>query len=365
MKTSAALSFIDATIRVIYPQDFACRELAESCCKRLVPSRWALGDLKELAIDLAGMTRTLQPPAARKQMVVMVGDHGVAAEGNSRRPDDTTTQRVHALVRGEAGVTLLARRSGIAVCVVDAGAKDDFTGLVQDGKIIAKKIGRGTSPMVNGPVMTRTHAVMAVEAGIEVANRLAAEVDIFGTMAIGIGSTMSSAAITAVCTGKKVEELLGQGGRVGDSRLQHKIGVVNEALAHNRPNAKDGLDVLAKVGGFEIGAIAGLIIGAAAKRKPVVVDGVSAAAGAMIACSIEPFVRDYILCAQRSADLGHGALIDRLQCRPLLGLDLRLGEGAAAVLALEVVEAAAALLAGMSTGTGVAEASSADARATT
>lgn len=365
MKTSAALSFLDATIRAIYPQDFACRELAEGRCKRLAPSCWALGDLTELAIDLAGMTGTLQPPVARKQMVVMVGDHGVAAERVSGCPDDTTTQRVHALVRGEAGVTLLARRSGIAVCVVDAGAKDDFPGFVQHGKIIAKKIGRGTAPMVNGPAMTRTHAVMAVEAGIEVANRLAAEIDIFGTMAIGIGGTMASAAITAVCSGKKVEELLGQGERVGNSRLQHKIGVVKEALAYNRPNAKDGLDILAKVGGFEIGAVAGLIIGAAAKRKPVVVDGFSAAAGAMIACGLEPFVRDYILCAQRSADLGHGALLERLQCRPLLGLDLRLGEGAAAVLALDVVEAAATLLAGAPTGAGVVDASLADARSTT
>lgn len=363
--TSAALSFLDATIRAIYPQDCACRELAESRCKRLAPSRWALGDLTELAIDLAGITRTLQPPVARKQMVVMVGDHGVAAEGDSRRPDDTTTQRVHALVRGEAGVTLLARRTGIAACVVDAGAKDDFPGLVQDCKIIAKKIGRGTSPMVDGPAMTRTHAVMAVEAGIEVANRLAAEIDVFGTMAIGIGGTMASAAITAVCTGKKVEELLGQNERVGDSRLQHKIGVVNKALAHNRPNAKDGLDVLAKVGGFEIGAVAGLIIGAAAKRKPVVVDGLSATAGAMIACSLEPFVRDYIVFAQRSADPGHGALLERLQCRPLLGLDLRLGEGAAAVLALDVVEAAAAFLAGTPVGAGVVDASAADPRSAT
>lgn len=365
MKTSSALSFLDTTIRAIYPQDFACRELAESRCKRLAPSRWALGVLMELAIDLAGMTRTLQPPMARKQMVVMAGDHGVAADEDSRCPDESTTQRVHALVRGEAGVTLLARRSGIEVCVVDAGVKDDLTGLVQDGNIIAKKIGRGTAAMVNGPAMTRTHAVMAVEAGIEVANRFAGEIDIFGAAAIGIGDTMSSAAINAVFTGKKVEDLLVQGESLDDVRLEHEIGVVNKALARNRPNAKDGLDVLAKVGGFEIGAIAGLIIGAAAKRKPIVVDGLSSTAGAMIACSLEPFVRDYILCAQRSADPGHCALLERLQCRLLFGLDLRLGEGAAAVLALEVAEAAATLLAGVSTGAGVVDASSVDAGAMT
>ncbi len=347
MQTSSALSFLDATIRAIYPQDFSCRELAKSLCKPLAPSRWALGDLTEVAIDLAGMTRTVHPPLARKQIVVMVGDHGVAAEVDLVGcPDDTTTRRVQALVRGEAGVALLARRCGIALCVVDAGARDDLTGLVQDGRFIAKKIGRGTAAMVDGPAMTRTHAVMAVEAGIEVANRLADEVDVFGAVAVGIGETMPSAAITAVFTERKVEELLGQGEGRGDAQTRGRIGVVNKALARNRPNAKDGLDVLAKVGGFEIGAVAGLIIGAAAKRKPVVVDGISSTAGAMIACSLEPFVRDYILCAQRNADLVHGALVDRLQCRPLLGLDLRLGEGAAAVLALEVVAAAGGFLAG-------------------
>lgn len=211
MKTPAALGFLDATIRAIYPQDSACRELAERRGKHLAASRWALGDLMDLAIDLAGMTRTLPPPVARKHMVVMVGDHGVAAEENSGYPGTPTVQRVHALVRGEASVTLLARRSGIAVCVVDVGARDDYAGLVQDGKLIAKKIGRGTAAMVSGPAMTRTHAVMAVEAGIEVANRLADAVDVFGAGAIGSGDTVPSVAIAAVFAGKKVEDLLGQG----------------------------------------------------------------------------------------------------------------------------------------------------------
>jgi nicotinate-nucleotide--dimethylbenzimidazole phosphoribosyltransferase len=344
MDNAKALSFLDATFRTIYPQDYAYRQLAEERLNQLTMPHWALGDLMDLAIDLAGMTRSMQPPVARKKVVVMVGDHGVTAEGVSNYPAEVTTQMVHNFVRGGAGVNALARQAGAEVCVVDVGAQDDFAELVRDGKIIAKKIGRGTANMVYGPAMTRTHAVMSVEAGIEVANQLAAEVDIFGTGEMGIGNTTPSAAIAAVFTGKKVEALTGRGTGIDDARLLHKIEVIEKALAHNKPNPKDGLDVLAKVGGFEIGAIAGLIIGAAAHRKPVIVDGFISTAGAMIAYSLEPFVRDYIICAHCSVEPGHGALLEKLQRRPLLDLNLRLGEGTGAVLSMHLVAAAVAIL---------------------
>lgn len=198
--------------------------------------------------------------------------------------------------------------------------------------------------MVYGPAMTRTHAVMAVEAGIEIANSLADSVDVFGTGEMGIGNTTPSAAIAAVLTGKKVEEVTGRGTGIDDARLKHKREVIEKAIARNRPDAKDGIDVLAKVGGFEIGGIAGLIIGAAAHRKPVLVDGFISTAGAMIACTLEPFVRDYLICAHRSIEPGHGVLLDKLKRKPLLDLNLRLGEGTGAALAMNVVEAAVAVL---------------------
>lgn len=344
MYNDSALSFLDSTFRKIYPQDHEYRQRAEERLNQLTMPHWALGDLMDLAVDLAGITRSMQPPVARKKVVVMVGDHGVTAEGVSKYPSEVTTQMVHNFIRGGAGINALARQAGAGVCVVDVGAVDDFAELVRDGKVVAKKIGRGTANMVYGPAMTRTHAVMAVEAGIEVANRLAAEVDVFGTGEMGIGNTTPSAAIAAVFTGKKVEELTGRGTGIDDARLRHKIAVIEKALSVNRPNAKDGLDVLAKVGGFEIGAIAGLIIGAAANRKPVIVDGFISTAGAMIAYSLEPFVRDYIICAHRSVEPGHGALLDKLQRRPLLDLNLRLGEGTGAALSMNLVEAAVAIL---------------------
>jgi nicotinate-nucleotide--dimethylbenzimidazole phosphoribosyltransferase len=344
MPNDTALSFLDATFRKIFPQDYACRQQAKARLDQLTMPHWALGDLMDLAIDLAGMTRSLSPPVARKKVVVMVGDHGVTAEGVSQYPAEVTTQMVHNFIRGRAGINALARQAGAEVCVVDVGARDDFAELIRDNKILAKKIGRGTANMVYGPAMTRTHAVLAVEAGIEVANLLAEEVDIFGTGEMGIGNTTPSTAIAAVFTGKKVEELTGRGTGIDDERLRHKVGVIEKALARNRPDPKDGMDVLAKVGGFEIGALAGLILGAAAHKKPVIVDGFIATAGAMIAYSLEPFVRDYLICAHRSMEPGHGALLAKLQCRPLLDLNLRLGEGTGAALAMNLVDAAVAIL---------------------
>ena len=349
MTTTEPLSFLESTFRSIYPQDFEFRQRAEERLNQLTMPHWALGDLMDLAVDLAGMTRSMQPPVARKKVVVMVGDHGVAVEGVSRYPAEVTTQMVHNFIRGGAGINVLARQAGAEVCIVDVGGRDDFAELVREGSIIAKKIGRGTANMVYGPAMTRTHAVMAVEAGIEVANSLAADVDVLATGDMGIGNTTPSTAIAAVFTGKKVAELTGRGTGIDDACLANKIAVIEKALVRNKPNAKDGLDVLAKVGGFEIGAIAGLIIGAAANRKPVVVDGFISTAGAMIACRLEPFVRDYLICAHRSSEPGHTALLEVLKQRPLLDLNLRLGEGTGAALAMHLVDAAVAILTGMTT----------------
>jgi len=344
MSDKSGLSFLDTTFRAIYPQDSAYRQQAEERLNQLTMPHWALGDLMDLAVALAGMTRSLAPPVARKKVVVMVGDHGVVAEGISHYPAEVTTQMVYNFIRGGAGINALARRAGAEVVVVDVGARDDFADQVRTKTVIAKKIGRGTANIAQGPAMSRTHAVMAVEAGIEVANSLSATTDVFATGEMGIGNTTPSTAIAAVLTGRSVAELTGRGTGIDDQRLRRKIEVIEKALAVNMPNAKDGLDVLAKVGGFEIGAIAGLIIGAAAKRKPVIVDGLITAAGAMIAVSLEPFVRDYLICAHQSAEPGHGALLESLRQKPLLKLNLRLGEGTGATLAMHLVDAAVAVL---------------------
>ena len=342
------LSFLDAAFRKMYPQDFECRQLAEQRLKQLALPEWAVGDLVDLAVDLAGVTRSMQPAVGRKKMVIMAGDHGVAAESVSGDAGESTVEWVRRLAIGSAGMNALAGSAGAGNCVVDVGIRADVTGL-EAGKILSKKIGRGTTNMVYGPAMTRTHAVMAVEAGVEVADLLAAEADVFALGELHGQADVACAAIAAACAGKKVAELAGppadSAAGQDEERLRNKMAVIEKSLARNKPNVKDGLDVLAKVGGFEIGAMAGLIIGAAGQRKPVIIDGIASAAGAMIACSLEPFARDYLVCASQSAELGHGALLAKLQQKPLFPLDLRWGAGAGAALTMHLVDAAAALLA--------------------
>jgi len=339
-----SVDYLEATYRKIYPQDTSFRDRAVVRLEQLTMPHWALGDLMDLAVDLAGMTQSMNPLLDRKKIVVMVGDHGVTVEGVSKYPPEVTAQMVYNFVNGGAGINALARQVGADVVVADIGTVSDLSDLANSGKIIAKKIGHGTANMAQGPAMTRTHAVMAVEAGIEIAESFAADTDVFGTGDMGIGNTTPSTAIAAVLTGQDVAALTGRGTGLDDDQLQHKIQVIEKAIEVNAPDPKDGLDVLAKVGGFEIGAIAGLIIGAAAQRKPVIVDGFISTAGALIAYSLEPFVRDYIICSHRSVEQGHHFMHDHLKLKPLLDLNLRLGEGTGSALAMNLLDAAVAVL---------------------
>lgn len=338
------MSLLERTLQKIYPQNSDSRTRAKERLDQLALPHWALGDLMDLAVDLAGITGSQQPPVKNKAVVVMAGDHGVVAEGVSKFPSEVTPQMVYNFVAGGAGINALARQAGAEVIVVDMGVAADLRGLAENGKIINKKVGMGTGNIALGPAMSRTMAQMAVEAGIDIANELAGRIDIFGTGDMGIGNTTPSTAIAAVLTGKPVAELTGRGTGLDDAQLRHKTEVIVKALAVNMPDAKDGLDVLAKVGGFEIGGIAGLILGAAANRKPVLVDGFISTAGALIAYAIEPFVRDYIICAHRSMEPGHVAMHEKLKLKPLLDLNMRLGEGTGAALAMNLVEAARAVL---------------------
>ncbi|MFN2365052.1 MAG: nicotinate-nucleotide--dimethylbenzimidazole phosphoribosyltransferase, partial [Desulfurivibrionaceae bacterium] len=204
--------------------------------------------------------------------------------------------------------------------------------------------GPGTANIAEGPAMSREQAVAAIEAGIEVAQGMADGIDLFGTGDMGIGNTTPSTAIVAAFTGTPVAEVTGRGTGLDDDGFNHKIAVIEKALALNKPDPLDGLDVLAKVGGFEIGGIAGLILGAAANRKPIMVDGFISTAGALIACSLAPACKDYIIAAHRSVEQGHRIMHDHLGCEPLLDLNMRLGEGTGGALAMNVVEAARRVL---------------------
>ncbi|HYW79394.1 MAG TPA: nicotinate-nucleotide--dimethylbenzimidazole phosphoribosyltransferase [Thermoguttaceae bacterium] len=338
------MSLLETTLAAIAPGDDSWRVRATERLDQLTMPHWALGRLMDLAVDLAGMTRSIHPPVGRKAIVTMAGDHGVVAEGVSKYPQEVTAQMVQNFVHGGAGINALARLVDAEVVVVDMGVAGDLSSLSESGKIVGKRIAAGTANMAQGPAMSREQALAAVEAGIQVAQDLGERIDVFGTGDMGIGNTTPSTAIAAAVTGKSVSELAGRGTGIDDEQLQTKIRVVQQSLKINAPNASDGLDLLAKVGGFEIGGIAGLILGAAAQQKPIVIDGFISTAGALIAQLLEPRAADYMIAAHRSMEPGHKAMQEKLGKTPLMDLDLRLGEGTGAALAMNLIEAAVRVL---------------------
>ena len=338
------MQLIEKTIQAIEPLDKAWRDKATARLEQLTMPHWALGRLMDLAQDLAGMTRSISPDFMNKTVVTMAGDHGVTVEGVSSFPSEVTVQMVHNFVNGGAGINALAKLNNAKVVVVDMGVAGDLSDLVKSGKIVSKRIADGTANMAKGPAMSREQAIDAIEAGIEIALELAETTDIFGTGDMGIGNTTPSTAIVSTLTEASVSELTGRGTGIEDKQLKHKIDVIEAALKVNAPEASDGIDVLSKVGGFEIGGIAGLILGAASLQKPVVVDGFISTAGALIAQSLAPACTDYIIAAHNSVEPGHKVMLGKLGKQALLDLNLRLGEGTGAALAMNLVDAAVKVL---------------------
>ena len=338
------MELLNATLCEIVPADAAAKAAARLRLEQLTMPHWALGRLMDLAEELAGITRSLRPPVGRKTVVTMAADHGVAAAGVSKYPQAVTAQMVHNFVNGGAAINALARLAGARVVVVDMGVAADLGVLAERGRIISRRVGAGTRNIALGPAMSRDEAVRSIEAGMEVAQELASSTDLFGTGDMGIGNTTPSSAIVAVLAGAEVERVTGRGTGIEDEQLKHKIGVIEQALRVNAPDPRDAVDVLAKVGGFEIGGIAGLILGAAARKTPVLVDGFISTAAALLAQQLQPMAVDYMLPAHRSLEQGHRIALERLGKRPLLDLELRLGEGTGAALGMHLVEAAVRVL---------------------
>ncbi len=307
----------------------------------------SLGRLEELSILVAGITGNPRPVIREKAVIVVAGDHGVAAEGVSAYPQEVTAQMVYNFLRGGAGINVLARHVGARVTVVDAGVAVD---LQPHPDLKIRKIGYGTGNIARGPAMSREQAVQALELGIAlVEEELARGLDIVAPGDMGIANTTPAAAVVAAVTGLPPAMVAGRGTGVDDAGLARKIAVLERALQVNRPDPRDGVDLLAKVGGFEIGTIAGIILGAAAHRIPVVIDGFISTAGALIAAAIAPQVTPYCIAAHNSAEPGHRAMLEHLGLTPLLDLKMRLGEGTGAALAMSLVEAACKVLNEMAT----------------
>ena len=334
---------LDATIERIQPVDREMEDQAQVRLDNKTKPPGSLGRLEEVARRIVGITRKEDPPRDKKIVVTMAGDHGVAAEGISRFPQETTIQMMANFVGGGAGVNVLARHVGAANVVVDMGVAGDLTHL--DG-VLHEKIGLGTGNIAKEPAMTREQAVQSVETGIRIVADLVRDgrVDILGTGDMGIANTSPSAAIVACFTGLPPQEVTGRGTGIDDEAWKRKVSAIERALEVNRPDPKDPIDVLSKVGGFEIGGLGGLVLGAAANRIPVVVDGFIATAGALVVCELCPTARQYVFASHRSVETGHRAMLERIGQVPLLDLSLRLGEGTGAALAIGILDAGIKIL---------------------
>jgi nicotinate-nucleotide--dimethylbenzimidazole phosphoribosyltransferase len=341
------MSTLERTLHAIRPLDAAAMDAARARQNTLTKPPGSLGRLEALSIQVAGITGQARPVLRDKAVITCAGDHGVVAQGVSAFPQEVTPQMVYNFLAGGAAINVLARHVGARVVVVDAGVAADFE--PQPGLAI-KKGACGTTDMTQGPAMSRAQAVQSIEAGIEVLeDEIARGLDIVATGDMGIGNTTPSSAIVAAITGQAVAQVTGRGTGIDDDQLAHKVAVIERALVANRPDPGDALDVLSKVGGFEIGAIAGIILGAAAHRIPVVVDGFISTAGALIAGGLAPTARDYMIAAHASVEVGHRATLAYLGLSPCLDFDLRLGEGTGAALVLGIVEAACKVLDEMAT----------------
>lgn len=312
-------------------------ETAQIRLDNLIKPKGSLGRLEELARLVAGIVGKERPIIRNKVIITMAADHGIVEEGVSAFPQEVTSQMVYNFLKGKAGINILSKHVGAKVVVVDMGVKSD---LKPHPNLIIKKINHGTKNMKKGPAMTKAEAIRSIEAGIEVVEaEFKKGVDIIGTGDMGIGNTTPSSAITALITGEKVEKVTGKGTGIAEERLNNKIRVIKKAIDINRPNPEDPVDILSKIGGFEIGGLAGVIIEAAALKIPVVIDGFISGAAALVAFKIDPRIKHYIIASHLSFEPGHRNILNYLGLKPLLNLDLRLGEGTGAALGIGLVEA--------------------------
>ncbi|MBT4515087.1 MAG: nicotinate-nucleotide--dimethylbenzimidazole phosphoribosyltransferase [Chloroflexi bacterium] len=314
---------------------------------RLTKPPGSLGRLEEISVKLAGIFGSSRPAVAGRSLVIAAGDHGVVAQGVTAYPSEITGQMVLNFLSGGAAATAMARSLDVKVTVVDAGVKSD---LPEHPDLISLRIGPGTSDISVGPAMSRDQAERCVLEGARIGAEVAAAGNgLVATGDMGIGNTTPSSAITAAITGMPPEVTTGRGTGRSSEELRRKTEVVARVLETNQPNGDDPLDVLSKVGGFEIGGLAGVMLGTASRGSAVVIDGFISGAAALIATGLCPALGDYLFAGHRSAEAGHSIVLDHLGLEPILDLDMRLGEGTGAVLAMSIINAAAACLAEMAT----------------
>ncbi len=338
---------LEAVVASVAPTDPAAEERAWARLDQLTKPPRSLGRVEEIAARVARIQCTDHPSVSRKAVVVAAADHGVVAEGISQFPQDVTWQMVANFVAGGAAINQFARSVGADVVIYDVGVVRDvslFPGVVH------RKIAPGTANMAQGPAMTREQCAEAIMVGVEAATGLVdAGYNLIGTGEMGIGNTTAASALTAAFAGTEIAAVVGRGTGLDDAGVRHKIGVVERALSVNAVDELDALGKFAAVGGLEIAALAGVMIGAAARRTCVVIDGFISSSAALAAVALCPACSDYLVPSHLSVEPGHAAVLGTLGVKPLFDLDMRLGEGTGAVLAFALIDAACEMLSGMAT----------------
>jgi nicotinate-nucleotide--dimethylbenzimidazole phosphoribosyltransferase len=333
--------------RRIGPLDTDAMRATQERLDRLTKPLGSLGRLEELAVTVSGITGRSDARLPRKAVIVAAGDHGVAAEGVSAYPQAVTAQMVLNFLAGGAAINVLARRAGARVVVADLGVATD---LPEHPALVRRKIGYGTHNMASEPAMRAGEAAASIRAGVAIVEtEIENGLDVVAIGEMGIANTTAASAIVAALTGAAVSAVTGRGTGISDEQWRRKVAVIEQTLTLHGPDPTDALDVLTKVGGYEIGGLVGVILGAAAHRVVVIVDGFIAGAAALLACAYCPAVRPYLIAAHSSVEIGHRVALEHLGLAPLLDLNLRLGEGTGAVMAMHLLDDAAAVLTEMAT----------------
>ena len=329
---------IEALVRAVQPLDQKAMLAAETHQARLAKPPGSLGRLEELSVQLAGITGKVHSELPRKQLLVFAADNGVVIEGVSSAPQSVTMQQTINLTRGKTGAAVLAKRFGCGLTVCDVGVNADIC----ESAVLKRKIAYGTQNICAGPAMTREQALQAILTGAAVAENVDANAVGIGEM--GIGNTTTSSAVLGVLLGADVDKVTGRGGGITEESFRKKKAVIRTAIAVNRPNRNDVIDVLAKVGGFDLAAMCGAFLGAAASRRAVVIDGFISAVAALCAVRLCPLVRGYLIPSHASFEIGYRLAMEKLALRPLFDLGMRLGEGSGCPLAFQVLDAACAVM---------------------
>jgi nicotinate-nucleotide--dimethylbenzimidazole phosphoribosyltransferase len=353
------LNKVEQTIEKVKVLNESIRSEALRYLDTLTKPPGSLGRLEELAVQLAGITGVLPLAVMKKAVVVMAADHGVCEEGVSAFPQEVTPQMVMNFLNGGAAINVLARQAGADVICVDIGVNADLT----HERLYSRKVRRGTGNIARGAAMSREEAIAAISHGIDIVEELVAEgYRLFATGEMGIGNTTPSAALLAVLADIDIELTVGRGTGIDDIGLKRKQDTVQKAIALNNPDASDPLDVLSKLGGLEIAGLVGVILGAASRGCPIVIDGYIASIAALIAARLAPLAREYMIPSHVSAERGHRLLLDQLELEPLLELKMRLGEGTGAALCFNLIDAAILIMNEMATfdGAGISQQRSPD-----